>query len=270
MSTEHIYERPEDYDLEHDGHAEDARFYGHLLRRLHPTRILELACGSGRVTAALAVALPQAEIVGIDASQEMLDRASARLARSDGAVRQRVTLIQGDMRTWDGSGQPFDAVLLGGCSASHLTTLADRLVTWGNVGRWLKPGGAFLMDVQMPDLATLAESQRLAPRAVLQLDVDASRRRGPASRLLRCTATMYEPHLQQAEVRFLYDRWDGGDHADRFVSDFTQHVYFPAELELLFAASGFELVQQYGDYGFVPFGRTSPYLITLARRPAQA
>ncbi len=118
----------------------------------------------------------------------------------------------------------------------------------------------------MPDLATLAESQRVTPRALLQLDVDASRR-AEGTRLLRCTATMYEPHEQRADVRFLYDRFETAEPSDRFVSDFQSHVYFPSEMELLFAATGFETVHRYGDYDFSFVGRTSPYLITLGRRP---
>jgi SAM-dependent methyltransferase len=264
-----IYQRPDDYDLEHAGAADDIRFYGHVLRRLHPVRVLELACGSGRVLAGLTSALPTAEIVGVDDSGEMLGRADRRLAALDAAARARVTLIEGDMRHWAGTGAAFDAVLIGGCSVSHLLTLEDRRRTWATVFDHLKPGGHFLVDVKMPDLATLAEAQRTAPRALVQLDVDASRRTpGGAARLLRCTATMYEPHLQRADVRFLYDRFDGETPPDRFVSDFASHVYFPSEVDLLCATTGFEIVQQYGDYGFVPVGRTSPYLITLAHRPA--
>jgi hypothetical protein len=53
-----IYQRPDDYDLEHACAADDLRFYAHVLRRLHPVRVLELACGSGRVLAGLTAALP--------------------------------------------------------------------------------------------------------------------------------------------------------------------------------------------------------------------
>lgn len=264
-----IYQRPDDYDLEHACDGDDTRFYGHVLRRLDPLRVLELACGTGRVLASLAAALPSATLVGVDSSREMLDQAEQRLARLSAAARERVSLVDGDMRSPVGDGTPFDVVLIGCCSVSHLLTLADRQRTWAAVRDCLRPGGHFLMDVKMPDLATLAEAQRIAPRALVQLDVDASRRtaHGPA-RLVRCTATMYDPETQRADVRFLYDRFDTAADADRFVSDFPSHVYFPSELELLFVTSGFEVVQQYGDYGFVPFGWVSPYLITLARRPA--
>jgi ubiquinone/menaquinone biosynthesis C-methylase UbiE len=266
---EEIYSRPDDYDLEHASDAEDARFYGYLLRRLHPVRVLELACGSGRVLASLAAALPGAELTGVDDSEEMLAQSGKTLTALQPRARERITLVQGDMRTWDGAGARFDAVLIGCCSVSHLLTMDDRLQTWRRVFDLLEPGGAFLMDVAMPDLATLAESQRIAPRAVLQLDVDASRRnRGGSARLLRCTATVYDAHEQRANVRFFYDRFESSAPDERFVSDFPSHVYFPSELELLFATTGFEIMQRYGDYAFGPLGRSSPYLITLARRPS--
>jgi hypothetical protein len=48
---------------------------------------------------------------------------------------------------------------------------------------------------------------------------------------------------------------------------FASHLYFPAELELLFLSAGFEVAQQYGDYRFVRVDRASPYVVTVARRP---
>jgi hypothetical protein len=50
----------------------------------------------------------------------------------------------------------------------------------------------------------------------------------------------------------------------------ASHIYFPAELELLFLSAGFEITHQYGDYRFVPFDRTSPYVVTVARRPRRS
>ena len=51
---EAIYERPRDYDLEHEGDEEDVAFYLRLLARWQPRRVIELAAGSGRVTLPLA------------------------------------------------------------------------------------------------------------------------------------------------------------------------------------------------------------------------
>lgn len=267
LSRDTIYQRPDDYNLEHaSGEAEeDSGFYCRVLRRLQPGRILELGCGTGRVTLALAAALPDSRIVGLDSSPDMLARAEALLESVLPAMRSRVTLESGDMRTWNGDG-PFDVVVMPCCAASHLLTMSDRLSTWQNCFNLLKPQGTFLLDVGMPDLATLAESQRIASRALLQLDVDASSG-SKQTRLLRSRATIYQPHEQRADIRFFYDRFDVTEPSDRFVSNFASHVYFPSEIELLFATTGFSVMEHYGAYDASPFGRTSPYLITLARRP---
>jgi hypothetical protein len=45
-----IYERPRDYDLEHEGDDEDIQFYLRLLSDWQPKRVVELASGSGTVT----------------------------------------------------------------------------------------------------------------------------------------------------------------------------------------------------------------------------
>jgi ubiquinone/menaquinone biosynthesis C-methylase UbiE len=264
-----VYARPDVYDMEYEGASNhDARFFARLLARIRPRRVLELACGSGRVTFTLATALPMARIVGVDSSIEMLGKAATARDAAEPSVRERVSLVEGDMRDWPGTGDTFDAVVIACCSVSHLLTLDDRRRTWATAFRLLRPGGVLILDIRVPDLATLAEAQRVRPRAFVDLDIDATRRTaGEEARLLRCTATTYEPHLQRADVRLLYDRFDQRALAERLVTDFASHIYFPAELELLFLSAGFEIAQQYGDYGFVPFDRTSPYVVTVARRP---
>jgi ubiquinone/menaquinone biosynthesis C-methylase UbiE len=267
-----VYGRPDIYDMEYEGASnDDARFFARLLGRVRPRRVLELACGSGRVTFTLAAALPMAEIVGVDSSVEMLGTAAAAREAAERSVRERVSLEEGDMRDWRGAGDAFDAVVIACCSVSHLLTLDDRRRTWANAFRLLRPGGVFILDVRVPDLALLAEAQRVRPRAFVDLDIDATRRMpGEQARLLRYSATTYEPHRQRATVRQLFDRFEHHALAERLVTDFASHVYFPAELELLFLSTGFEVARQYGDYRFVPVDRTSSSVVTVARRPRRS
>ena len=267
-----VYARPDVYDMEYAGASNhDARFFARLLARVRPRRVLEMACGSGRVTFTLAAALPLAEIVGVDSSIDMLGKAAMSRDAADRSLRDRVSLVEGDMRDWPGTSDPFDAVVIACCSVSHLLTLDDRRRTWATAFRLLRPGGVFILDVRVPDLATLAEAQRVRPRAFVDLDIDATcRTAGEEARLLRCTATTYEPHLQRSDVRLLYDRFDQGALAERLVTNFASHVYFPAEIELLFLSAGFEIAKQYGDYQFVPVDRMSPYVVTVARRPRRS
>ena len=111
MSTRSdIYARPDLYDMDYEGTSNhDARFFARLLGRVRPRRVLEMACGSGRVTFTLAAALPTAEIVGVDSSIEILARTASVHDAAESSVRERVSFVHGDMRDWPGAGWAFDA-----------------------------------------------------------------------------------------------------------------------------------------------------------------
>src|SRR3954451_12887882 len=92
--TEPIYRRPGDYDLEHEGDDDDIGFYRRLVERLRPRRVLELACGSGRVTLPLArlAASQDFEIVGVELADEMLAAAGEKRDAAPAAVQRVLTL----------------------------------------------------------------------------------------------------------------------------------------------------------------------------------
>ena len=261
-----IYHRPRDYDLEHENDDEDVTFHVELTRRLAPTRVLELGAGSGRVTVPLAELAARAgfTVTALDASHTMLGEAERKLAAAPPAVRERVDLVVGDMRSWEAPA-PFDLILVPCASVSHLLTLDDQLAAWSRAHANLAPDGRFVVDVAMPDLAAYAESLRQPPRALVEVDSDTADAEG--RRLMRFKTTVYAPHEQRASIRFLYDKFSLGDHADRWVSDFESHVYFPRELELLYRLTGFTVEATYGDYRFRPPRASTRALVMVGRKP---
>lgn len=263
--TDTIYARPADYDLEHEGDAEDIGFYRQIAERLQPRRILELACGSGRVTLPLAAALRGhgREVVGIDLSEEMLAQADAKREHLEPTAGAAVRFVSGDMRTWRDD-RLFDLVIVPCSSLCHLLTLDDQLACWQNARANLAPGGRFIADVTMPNLPAYAESMQHPPRALVEMDIDAETP-DSAERLIRYKTTTYLPHLQRARIHFLYDKFDAAPRAERYVSDFESHVYFPRELELLFLLTGFRVEACYGDYAFRPLRPTSRQLLMIGR-----
>ena len=265
--TEPIYKRPGDYDLEHEGDDEDIGFYRRLVQRLRPRRVLELACGSGRVTLPLAEqgAAQGFEVVGVELADEMLSAALEKRAAAAPAVQRALTLTRGDMRTWR-TDQPFDLVITPCSSLCHLLTLPDRLAAWRTAWLALAPGGRFVADISMPNLAVYADSCQTPPRALVEIDLDAAPPDGSA-RLVRYKTTRCLPHEQRAQVRFLYDRFTAEEPVDRYVSDFESHVYFPCELQLLFLHTGFELEETFGSYFERPLRPTSREMLVIGRRP---
>ena len=265
---EAIYERPRDYDLEHEGDAEDLAFYLKLLDRWRPRRVMELASGSGRVTIPLAraaAAALQTEIVGLERDGPMLDEARRKAAALSDADRACLSFIAGDMRDWHTT-EPFDLVVAPCSSLSHLLTLDDQLAAWRCVVENLRAGGRFVVDLTMPNLPAYADSTQMPPRAFVEIDIDA-RDSVTGTRLLRYKTTRYLPHEQRAEIRFLYDRFADGDRADRYVSDFDSHVYYPREVELLYRITGFQMNAWFGDYAMRPLRGSSRQLIGVGRKP---
>ena len=269
LAMETIYQRPRDYDLEHEGDDEDVAFYVRLLEKWRPRRVMELASGSGRVTIALARAATAsgAEIVGLEREASMLEEAYRKRAALSNTERTCLSFIEADMRDWQTS-EPFDLVIAPCSSLSHLLTLDEQIATWCCAYRNLRNGGRLVVDLTMPNLAAYADSMQTPPRAFVEMDIDA---RDPqtGTRLLRYKTTRYLPHEQRAEIRFLYDKFPDGDRVDRYVSDFDCHVYYPREVELLFRVAGFSVERRFGDYAEGPLRASSPQMIGVGRNPVR-
>jgi SAM-dependent methyltransferase len=195
----------------------------------------------------------------------MLALAHARVNESSALVQRRVTLEQADMRTFS-NGRTFDLVIIGCSSITHLLTLEDRLQVWRNAHAQLAAGGRFVIDVTMPDLRTFASSLETPPRALLEIDTD---REEPTTRerLIRSKSTDYDNFRQRAKVTFLYDKFKENRPVDRYVSDFESHVYYPAELQLLFLHTGFEIEHVWSDFSTRPPHRRSREIVLVGRRP---
>jgi SAM-dependent methyltransferase len=266
---EAIYERPAVYDLEHEGDDQDVRFFIELARRLGPRRILELGSGSGRLTIPLARQGRTAgyEVVGLELAAPMRESLASKVVAGEDLA---VDVVAADMRSWIAP-EPFDLIVSACSSVTHLLTLEDQLAAWQTARRNLRAGGRFVVDVVMADLRTCAESFQRPPRALVELDIDASDP-DSSSRLLRYKTTRYLAHEQRARIHFLYDRMEGADTAERFVSDFEAHVFFPRELQLLYLATGFAVEAVYGDYNFgrLRHGSTTMIVVGRATTPSSA
>lgn len=266
---EAIYERPRDYDLEHEGDDEDVRFYLRLLADWKPRRVVELASGSGRVAIPLARAAAShgIQIIGLEPEGPMLDEAQRKRAELDEDARRALTFVTGDMRSW--RGDPCDLVIAPCSSLSHLLTLDDQIAAWRCAWDNLSEGGRFVADLTMPDLAAFAESMQTPPRTLLEVDIDTQ---DPATgtRMLRYKTTRYLPHTQRAEIRFIYDKFPSASETDHYVSDFESHVFYPREVELLFRLTGFRVEAWFGDYSMRRLRTSSRQLIGVGVKGRRA
>jgi SAM-dependent methyltransferase len=76
---------------------QDVRFYLEQAQQ-HRGSILEIACGTGRIL--LEIAGMGTEVAGLDVSADMLSILRTKLAAESKAVQQRVSVYEGDMRSF--------------------------------------------------------------------------------------------------------------------------------------------------------------------------
>ncbi|MGH2903246.1 MAG: class I SAM-dependent methyltransferase [Solirubrobacteraceae bacterium] len=115
--------------------------------------VLDVGCGTGRVTQELPALVPEGSVFAIDASQDMVDAARGRLG--DRAKVWRQDVLDLDL------GEPVDAIV--STATLHWVTDHDRL--WDRLGSALRPGG--VLEVQCGgegNIARVREAIEVAER----------------------------------------------------------------------------------------------------------
>jgi ubiquinone/menaquinone biosynthesis C-methylase UbiE len=123
------------------------------LARAQDGKVLELGCGTGRLT--IPLARTGARVIGIDRSAEMLARGRQRLRRA--RLTATASLVRGDIRYLPFRRRSgFSLVMAPYGMLQSLTREKDLQATIASVHRVLPRGGLFVIDL-VPDLPRWAE-----------------------------------------------------------------------------------------------------------------
>jgi SAM-dependent methyltransferase len=200
-------------------------------------RALEFGIGTGRV--ALPLSERGIEVHGIDISSDMIEQ--LRLKPGCDAIGTTV----GDFATATVPGE-FSLVYVVYNSISNLLEQSEWVETFRNAGRHLKPGGAFVMELDLIDL------RRFPPGAsVLPFDVS------PTHVGFDTLDT-----VNQRGVSHHYVVVDGkGGHIE---SPFR--YAWPAELDLMAQIAGMTLRERWADWQRAPFTSESTKHISVWER----
>ncbi|NGQ97364.1 class I SAM-dependent methyltransferase [Brevibacillus sp. SYP-B805] len=247
-----MYQWTEYYDLTQRGVAGDVEFYREMALQADG-EILDLACGTGRITIPLAEA--GLTVTGLDLSTDMLRRAEQKAAAA--GVAERITFVQGDMRRFD-LGRSFSLIMIPFRSFLHLLHIQEQMKALGCIRRHLAPGGKLVMNVFVPKINHLyEESEKMSLRGMFPLE--------SGEQIAMWDYTRYDHFQQWAEVTRTYERISPeGLVTEKVVGRFTLRYIFPAELHHLLRLNGFRVVQRYGTFGKAPFDQTSTELIIVA------
>ena len=199
----------------------------HFTRCALPIRtVLDLACGTGSLTAELA--RRGYEMIGADCSEEMLSVAAEK-CRGAGAI-EPIFLHQA-MEDLDLYGT-IDACVCCLDSVNYVTSPKKLARAFRRVHTFLMPGGLFLFDANTPDKLRALDGQ-------LFLDEDEDAycvwRAEFSPRRRVCTYGMD-----------LFFREQGGLWR-REAEVHEEYAYEPAELEDMLRQAGFRQIRQYGE-----------------------
>lgn len=219
---------------------------------------LEVGCGTGRVL--IPTARAGVRVTGLDASTGMLDVCRENLALETADVRDRVTLVEGDMRGFD-LGRQFALATFPFRPFQHLMTVEDQLKCLACVRRHLVPGGRVILDLFNPSMKGMAEEgvkETVEPEFALP----------DGRRVVRTARVLSRDRFAQVlHLEFVHEVTHVDGRRDAFLNRFEMRYLFRFEAEHLLHRAGFMLEQVYAGYDRSPFGSKDPgELILMARK----
>jgi SAM-dependent methyltransferase len=259
IGAQQHYDDAELYDYEYRRRRSDVHFYRSIATELcgQGASILELACGSGRVTVGL---LREGHhVIGVDNSMQMLLRAKERIGKLGKAKRSRAHLVQGDMRRF-ATAKRFPLVVMAFNSFEHLYTRVEVAECLRSVRDLLTPDGYFVFDLQLPNLHWLCRDPEKRWAKIKFTHPTTGRK------MEYSTNHDYDPISQIVLIRLYYAPVlkDGSTGRTRVVN-LSQRKFFPAELEALLDSNGFRVEQRFGDFDREPLDGCAENQVLVAR-----
>lgn len=229
-NSKSLYRNGQTYDAMNESLVSDTHFYLDEFKN-EKGEILELACGTGRITCALA---QQGKVItGLDISDSMLDEARKKSAR----MKLNIEWHHGNMTSFNLSNK-FDVVFVGYNSVHHLLTNSELKSFLDCVKSHLKPNGRFLFDIFNPSLAFL-----IRPKVRTEMDEYIDPATGET--ILVTEDNHYDAATQINHVTYYYSK---KDRVDFHSHPLNMRCYFPQEMDALLEYNGFKIVNKYGDF----------------------
>ena len=217
--------------------------------------VLELGCGTGRVSLPLARA--GIDLVGIDRSAPMLDRARRQILKSRNAQilkLRKLRLVRGDIRFPPFEDETFEMVLAPYGILQSLIRPRDLTATLASVARILAPGGTFGIDL-VPDVPKWREYENR-----VQL-----RGRAGGAQLTLIESVRQDPkrHLTTFEQTYI-ERRGAKTREHRF--DLTFRTLSVRQMTGQLERAGFRVDAVLGDYRGRPWDDRADVWIILAKK----
>ncbi len=226
----------------------DLEFYRRWLPKNKEARILELCCGTGRLT--LPIAKEGYDITGVDFTPSMLEQAKTRAAEEG----LEVEFIQADMRTLD-LPEKYDLIFIPFNSIHHLYENEDVFKAFRGVKNHLKEGGLFLLDCFNPNMQFIVEGEKQQKEIAEYTTND-----GRAIRIKEIMRYENKTQINRIAWHFFIDgEFDS-------IQDLDMRLFFPQELDAYLEGNGFNIIHKFGSFNEEAFNDHSEKQIFVCQQ----
>lgn len=208
----------------------DLQFYKKWLPKNKEAKILELCCGTGRLTVPIAKA--GYNICGVDYTSSMLEQANVKASEAG----LEINFIEADIRSLNLQ-EKFDFIFIPFNSIHHLYKNEDLFKAFNGVKNHLKEGGLFLLDCFNPNIQYIVEGEK-EQRKIAEYTTEDGR-----AVLIKQTMR-YESATQINRIEWHYFL-NGEFHS---IQNLDMRLFFPQELDSYLEGAGFEITHKFGSF----------------------
>lgn len=222
--------------------SRDDDFFLSIANELPAARVLDLGCGTGRLTLALAAA--GHSVTGVDPAAASLAAARAKPGASS------VTWLEGTSRILPG--RSFDAAFMTSHVAQFFVSGEDWRATLADLKRALVPGGRLVFDTRDPQARGWERWNPADSRRQVTLP-------GGCQVSFWIEVTAVTDGAVSSTIHYLFP---GGE---ELLSSTTLRFRTEAEIRSTLRAAGFAVERIYGGWRREPIGAGDGELLVLAR-----
>jgi len=235
--------------------TQDVAFYSSAARK-YGDPVLELGCGTGRITMAIAEA--GYRIVGLDISEKMLERAVEKRGTLRREARERVHLIQGDMTAFE-LGEKFRTIAIPFRPFQHLLEIEQQMECLHCARKHLTPGGHLIVDFFQTDPERMHDPVFKREAFLTEYDLPDGRHVALSERVAG-----FHRAMQRNDVEMIFQVKHANGKQERLVMAWTLRYFFRYEVEHLLARCGFRVEAEYGNFDGSALEDESPEMIFVA------
>lgn len=238
LDCRHIYLDGRHYDMQ-NRHLDDLHFYLKQIKN-YGEPVLELACGTGRLT--IPIAEQGFNITGLDISGKMLNRARIK-ANKKGL---KLDLVKADCRNFN-LRKKFNYIFIPFNSIAHLHDLESIESCFSSVKKHLSPDGRFVVDMFNPILSILSRDPSKCYPVTEYPDPD---KKGT---VVITENNIYDAVNQINRIKWYYKI----NNKEEYIEELNMRIFYPQELNALLHYNGFIIESRFGNYNMEPFVTTS-------------